>query len=407
MEISPAVTIASGLLLPALAIALVVYSFSHPGREKYRKKVAEFLKINQGFSSPVSGKTYLCIVNPFSGNGDGIWIWENVIQPLFSTFGAKLVFVKTTHGDHFRDLGKKLAKDYMKDPSSIPAGVLCCGGDGSFKELLNGMIYEASNGSMELDDEIRSLLRSVKLAPIPVGSSNGLSICCGHFSTFDACVNIIKGSLGSSLDIWKVRLYDSEENLIHVSYDIHCFGVGGVALVDQLQEQTLRWLGKGIKMLLAPLLIILRKPSIKSDIRMKLVPESRGKEEGFSDPKELVSQSTDSEWKKIPLDRIIFFVNANGPFGGADIKFSDHSTLSDGSGLVQYVNEDISRLTLLRMFLKMEKGAHVYEPFVSQYRTSALRVEFEKPEVVSLSGEVVSCKKAISVIEPGVGSILF
>lgn len=89
--------------------------------------------------------------------------------------GAKLHLIKTESTTHIVELGKSTAQQILRDNLSTK-NVLICGGDGSLQEFVNGVVYEATKGTLNLEDDSTDaikVLSALRIAPIPCGSCNG------------------------------------------------------------------------------------------------------------------------------------------------------------------------------------------------------------------------------------------
>jgi hypothetical protein len=70
---------------------------------------------------PGSAKPYLVIINPISGSGQSLRVWEKVVQPMFHEACISSKIMITTHADH--------AKEYMEttmQPNEYDA-IVCIG----------------------------------------------------------------------------------------------------------------------------------------------------------------------------------------------------------------------------------------------------------------------------------------
>jgi len=136
--------------------------------------------------------------------------------------------------------------------------VISGSGDGMLHECLNGLLSTASPASA--DSPRRSARKQVAalpaLAVVPIGSGNGVADSlygrkCGPHA---ALKKIIEGS-AKPIDVMAMRTEGSDA----ITYDLHFFSWAVFADHDYLTEQPLRFLGPVVKMILAPIIVILRR----------------------------------------------------------------------------------------------------------------------------------------------------
>nr|PNR59416.1 hypothetical protein PHYPA_002207 [Physcomitrium patens] len=80
-------------------------------------------------------KTLLVFVNPYGGKRSGIQTWEQV-APFFELAKIKVTVVETERAGHARELMERATKDEL----DALDGVIVVGGDGTFNEVVNGLV---------------------------------------------------------------------------------------------------------------------------------------------------------------------------------------------------------------------------------------------------------------------------
>ena len=129
----------------------VVYSLNFQNNETECRNWHD--AIRNFTSKPSDMKSFLVIINPVSGLGKGVKIWETIVQPMLREASCNSTVIKTTHTNH--------ANEYMQhfNPNDYHA-ILCIGGD--------GILYEVINGIASREDGRQTLI-NLPIAPIPSG----------------------------------------------------------------------------------------------------------------------------------------------------------------------------------------------------------------------------------------------
>lgn len=117
-------------------------------------------------------------------------------------------------------------------------GIVCCGGDGTFAEIFNGLVLKALSEQQEpCDDSIPDI--DIPIGMIPAGSTDTVAYCLhGTTDARTAILNIILGRK-SGLDLSSVRA-EQNDSLIRVYSSILSYGYLG----DVIREsENYRWMG--------------------------------------------------------------------------------------------------------------------------------------------------------------------
>lgn len=120
---------------------------------------------------PMSPQSVNFIVNPMANKGSCGRRWPEIRRGLESVFGSvpdAAIFFTTIPG-HATSLARQAARAGCKRLVSV-------GGDGTFSEMLNGVI--------EAD---RPISPDLVLGQFPGGTSNALALGCGHLEFASAC----------------------------------------------------------------------------------------------------------------------------------------------------------------------------------------------------------------------------
>ncbi|ELT99919.1 hypothetical protein CAPTEDRAFT_126517 [Capitella teleta] len=104
-------------------------------------------------------KRFLVLVNPFSGPGLALTLFQERVVPMLAEAGFPYHMIVTEHAGHGRQLMQSLELDQW-------AGVVIVSGD--------GLIYEVINGLMEREDWEKAI--KMPIGTLPGGSGNALCV---------------------------------------------------------------------------------------------------------------------------------------------------------------------------------------------------------------------------------------
>jgi diacylglycerol kinase family enzyme len=352
-----------------LCVSLVVLLFLFRGRKK-GLLLQQVKNYKPPQHSAVAGKSFLCLVNPNSGNGESKWNYERVVQPMLMKSGAASVTATlTAHSDHFYQLGAEMADRILQNSSSpLPDAVIFFGGDGSMCEYVNGMVAKATNGSCDLTDErAKTVLSRIAFGIIPSGSSNGIAASYGVRTPFEAISKIIHGKgNGDNISLVQanqITFYDDSQTQVQSRIvDLHFFSWGMVTEHDALAEGSLRYLGVGLKLVLAPTYCILRGRTHQGSVRFRPAQYGvREKELGYNDPQKVDAWQEKEGWKQIEGEFLIVTVGVM-PWAAYDICIVPDLGLNDGVMCLMVVRGNLTRFQV-RMRLMYREMEEVYKYF--------------------------------------------
>ncbi|KAH9487790.1 hypothetical protein Btru_068344 [Bulinus truncatus] len=193
----------------------------------WTEKIQDILR-NPEWKRP---KRLLVFINPFGGKRKGPKIFYEKVRPLFELAGIYSELIITKRQFHARDV------IYEYDLQTVD-GLVCVGGDGTFSELLNGLL-DRVNSESGIEQTFRHIPKSpsLRIGIIPAGSTD--AIVYSLVGINDPATSALQIILGDTLGMDVNALYKKEE---FVKYTVTMSGYGYYG--DLLKEsESLRWMG--------------------------------------------------------------------------------------------------------------------------------------------------------------------
>lgn len=138
-------------------------------------------------------KKLLVFVNPFGGKKRGLHIYRAQVEPLLQVSGVSHTMVTTEAPNHAFNL-------LVSVPNLVETydGVACVGGDGTFSEVVNGLMTRTCMDSgVDHKSDPDAVLPPPKLAigVVPGGSTDAVAYCMhGTNDVQTAVLHIILGT---------------------------------------------------------------------------------------------------------------------------------------------------------------------------------------------------------------------
>ncbi|MCY3871329.1 MAG: diacylglycerol kinase family lipid kinase [Gemmatimonadetes bacterium] len=278
------------------------------------------------------------IANPVSGRGRARRTGERVADLLHERGVYVDLMMSGAPGDCERLAREALARGVRQ--------VAACGGDGTVHEVVNGLANS---------DAI--------LGVVPCGRGNDLARALGLSSDVEDVVNTLVHGVDRAIDLGKVgdRFFVTVASL---GFD--------TAVAQRARSRPSR-LGGTASYCLAVLRTLsgYRSPFVR-------LRGDFGVFEG----------------------RILLAATANAPFYGSGIKIAPDAIVDDGA-LDVCIVADVSRWTVLRMFLRAYSGAHVGHSAVRVVQTRTLQIESDDPLWIFADGEPMCEVPAKIEVVPG------
>ncbi|MDE2797765.1 MAG: diacylglycerol kinase family lipid kinase [Gemmatimonadota bacterium] len=285
------------------------------------------------------------IANPVSGRGRARRTGERVADLLHERGVYVDLMMSGAPGDCERLAREALARGVRQ--------VAACGGDGTVHEVVNGL---ANSDAV--------------LGIVPCGRGNDLVRALGLSSDVEDVVNTLVHGVDRAIDLGKVgdRFFATVASL---GFD--------TAVAQRMQNQGTGFLTRALGMggTVSYGLTVLRT---LVGYRSSLV-RLRGDFGVFE-------------------GRILLAATANAPFYGSGVKIAPDAMVDDGV-LDVCIVADVSRWTVLRMFLRAYSGAHVGHSAVRVVQTRTLQIESDDPLWIFADGEPMCEIPAKIEVVPG------
>lgn len=383
----------------------------------------------------------MLLVNPQSGKGQALILYNNHIQRMLNEAGIIHTLIITERQNHARELVKEA------DLSQWDALVIMSG---------DGLLYEVINGLLERSDWEEAI--RTPLGILPGGSGNALAASVHHYSGASpvsseellvSCGFLLCKGLVSRMDLVSIHLSSSPRLFSFLS-----LAWGFVADVD-IESEKYRHVGAarftvGTLVRLASLRVykgrlaylpaakdhnnqglrnnmsvhcnnqasslppapVLCRPSRDSSChntfhnschsnnslkvrRLESTPSRSATKAPSGPPDSLLvplDQPLPANWVVVPEEDFVLMLAMYQSHLAEDLLAAPDAILDDGVIHLFYVRAGISRTALLRLFLAMEKGTHLATncQHLVHTKVRALRLEPHSPKgIITVDGEVV------------------
>lgn len=174
----------------------------------------------------------LVFINPYGGKKQAVQIYERKVQPLFNLARIDAHVVVTQKANHAKELLLEL-------PLNKVDGIIGVGGDGTFNELLNGLILRSQrDAAIDANDQNESLIKpKLRLGIIPGGSTDAMAfVTSGINDPVTAALHII---LGDSIGVDVSGVYSGNRLLLYCTTML-AYGYFGDILKA---SEKYRWMG--------------------------------------------------------------------------------------------------------------------------------------------------------------------
>uniref|UniRef100_UPI0037E7A149 sphingosine kinase 1-like n=1 Tax=Semicossyphus pulcher TaxID=241346 RepID=UPI0037E7A149 len=354
----------------------------------------------------------MLLVNPQSGKGQALTLYNNHIQRMLNEAGVPHTLVITERQNHARELVREA------DLTQWDALVIMSG-DGLLFEVINGLLERA-----DWEEAIRT-----PLGILPGGSGNALAASIHHYSGSSpvsseelllSCGFLLCKGLVSRMDLVSVHLSSSPRLFSFLS-----LAWGFVADVD-IESEKYRHVGAarftvGTLVRLASLRVykgrlsylpVLEDYNNQKGSRNNSTPSRSATKAQNGPPDSLLlplDQPPPDDWVVVEEEDFVLMLAMYQSHLAEDLFAAPDATSDDGVIHLFYVRGGISRTALLKLFLAMEKGAHVATncQHLVYAKVRALRLEpFSPKGIITVDGEVVEYGPVQAEVHRGLGRLI-
>ncbi|XP_049899514.1 sphingosine kinase 1-like [Epinephelus moara] len=398
----------------------------------------------------------MLLVNPQSGKGHALTLYNNHIQRMLNEAGVTHTLVITERQNHARELVKEA------DLSQWDALVIMSG---------DGLLFEVINGLLERPDWEEAI--RTPLGILPSGSGNALAASVHHYTGASpvsseellvSCGFLLCQGLVAHMDLVSIHLSSGlrlfsflslawgfvadvdieSEKYRHVGaarftvgtlVRLACLRVykGKLAYLPATEDYSKEeGLGNNMKLHCnnqASSLALASRPSRDSPcqntfhnschsnnslkVRRTESTPSRSATKPLAGPSDSLllplDQPLPSNWVVVPEEDFVLMLAMYQSHLAEDLMAAPDATTDDGVIHLFYVRAGISRTALLRLFLAMEKGAHLSTncQHLVHTKVRALRLEPYSPKgIITVDGEVVEYGPLQAEVHRGLGRLI-
>jgi YegS/Rv2252/BmrU family lipid kinase len=275
---------------------------------------------------------FAIIANPHSGKKESSKILD-LVRPVFDSEHSELSILVTAFPGHAEELAGSL--DF-----SIYDGLLVLGGDGTFHEVVNGVLKRADK-------------KTLPIGLLPAGSGNSILHDLSLTDPLVAAKAIIGGRT-QFIDVAQIK------GDLTLRYSINLIGWGLVTDVGERAE-TLRWLGPR-RYTVSSVIEILRRKTRRANLVLD---------------------------GKVIVDDFTFVAACNSIHIGKGMKMAPSAKLDDGLIDLVVVRGSINRQRLFSVLPKLFDGSHIEEPEVAYYQVPSFSLSSETKDNLNIDGEMV------------------
>ncbi|KAG8565641.1 hypothetical protein GDO81_012932 [Engystomops pustulosus] len=352
---------------------------------------------------------FLVLLNPRGGTGKALTLFETHVMPMLTEANAHFTLFVTERPNQAREVVQE------QDLSTWDAIVVMSG---------DGLMFEVINGLMERPDWAKAIKKILSI--LPGGSGNALAASINHYSGHQQvtgtklltnCAFILCKGHPVPLDI--VSLTTSSQQRI---FSFLSLAWGFISDVD-IESEKYRFMGYA-------------RFSIGTFVRLTALRTYRGRLSylpASSEEKDTTcnggSSSSDSKETQILVDSLLVPLDQPVPshWHTVEDQFvlvlalyqshlgAEHFTApmikGPGEGNIHlfYATSRISRKSLIKLFMAMEKGTHLDQeiPHLFHVPVQAFRIEpSESSGIMTVDGEVIDCSPIQGQIHCGLGNVI-
>jgi YegS/Rv2252/BmrU family lipid kinase len=275
------------------------------------------------------------ILNPVAGRGYGAKV-EPELRRLLEAEGLDFDLVHTERQGHAAELAKRAAGDGFET-------VVAAGGDGTFNEVVNGLMAASEDGAV------------AAMGIIPVGSGSDFANTVGVPPDLRAACRRLAHGQTRVVDVCRVAVPGQPPRYFDNTVNV---GFGGIVTVEARKVKRLRGMA-------------LYLPVVLKTVFLSQAPR-------------LTIKYDDQE---LSLPALMVCV-ANGPREGGGFYCTPHAQPDDGL-LDLCIVREVSRVAMLGLIPHFMKGTHVDREPVTMARTRRVAISSPDDLVAHMDGEVL------------------
>jgi YegS/Rv2252/BmrU family lipid kinase len=290
-------------------------------------------------------KETLFIINPASARGATLRAWADARKDAVAA-GVDFEERVTTRAGEATEVAREALNSGI-------TRIVAVGGDGTLSEVVNGYF----------DDCGRVINSAASIGLLPSGTGSDFRRSLGLRSRGDAIGTLINSET-RLLDAVRAEFKDRDgASLSRFFINVASFGLGGDVseLVNRWRNTLPRWIGGSARFAAAAIAALGRYKNVAVSLRL--------------DEREMTINSN-------------LIVVANGRFAGGGMMLAPHAELDDGL-LDVIVTDEATRLDVIRELPRIQRGAHLKNPKVTEMRAREVSINSEEPMAIDLDGEML------------------
>ena len=283
---------------------------------------------------------YFILINPNSGIKKSNHVFNTIVSPKLKKEGHTFDFQVTEYQHHAEEIIQKI-------DLSDKDGILILGGDGTMHETVNGLLK-------------RDKITDIPIGLLPTGTGNSLLHDIGKFDP-RTTLNKILDHNTQTIDVLKVTSSDN------IYYSINLVGWGMVNDIGLLADK-IRWMGP-IRYNISSIIKIFTYKARQANV---IIDEM--------------------EFDK----KFAFIIVCNTIHIGKGMKMAPQAILNDGRMDIILIEDDFSKVELLKLFPTLFAGDHIKNNKVNYLQATSLVLKPKKDDILNIDGEHIG-KTPISI----------
>ena len=284
------------------------------------------------------------ILNPYAGRWKGLQKRDE-IETTLRSLGVDFELVMTEAPNH----GVELAHQAVKDGFTP---IISAGGDGSFSEVMNGIVQAAEE----------SQTKPVTFGVLPLGTANDLMVNLHLPTDLPGACRVIADGYTRRIDLGEVTAWDLSKSSCKKRYFDNNSAIGLEPSITLIQ-QRISWLRGSSRYIVAALLGVVKNPQWTMHL------EWDGG--NYSGPATLVTAGNN------PLTGGVFYMAPHADPFDAKLDF-----------VFGYIPSRLQILQLLPRTMKAHEGNYVEHAAVHEVRVSWLKIHTDQPTPLHADGEI-------------------